>query len=148
MSTRRRNGKGRVADPALGSPRAKTLKDGGMACKNEGPGGLLQRLVDAGPRLHALHDSEALHQSVVDEAVHFSGAQRVLLVLIGPDGLRLAGSLLPQGEDARTLLHAVTPWLAEVGGTRTVSLRYGPEGANPIDQRSCAKSTSAPLSSR
>ena len=78
-----------------------------------------------------------MYESLIDEAAHFSGAQRVLLVLSGPDGLRIAGSLVPQGEDARTLLHAVTPWLSEAGRTRAVSLRHGPEGANPIDQRSC-----------
>ena len=74
---------------------------------------------------------------MIDAAAHFSGAQRVLLVLIGSDGLRIAGSLLPQGEDARTLLHAVTPWLSEARRTRAASLRHGPKGADPIDQRSC-----------
>jgi GAF domain-containing protein/DNA-binding response OmpR family regulator len=98
---------------------------------------LLQRLVNMGLRLHALRDSDALYASVIDEAAHLSGAQRVLLVLIGPDGLGIAGSLMPQGEDARTLLQAVTPWLSEGGRTHAVSLRHGPEGADPIDQRSC-----------
>jgi GAF domain-containing protein len=98
---------------------------------------LLQRLVNMGLRLHALRDSDALCASVIDAAAHVSGAQRVLLVLSGPDGLRLAASLVPHGEDARTLLHAVTPWLSEASRTRAASLRHGPEGAAPIDQRSC-----------
>ena len=101
------------------------------------PGELVQRLIDTGLRLHALRDSDALHKSLIDEAAHFSGAQRVLLMLSGPDGLRIAGSLLPQSEDAKTLLHAVTPWLSEASRTRTVSLRHGPDGAEPMDQRSC-----------
>ncbi len=101
------------------------------------PGGLLQRLIDTGLRLYALRDSDSLYESLIEEAAHISGAQRVLLVLSGPDGLQIAGSLMPQGEDARTLLHAVTPWLSEASRTRAVSLRHGPEGADPIDQRSC-----------
>jgi hypothetical protein len=100
MSTRQGNRKGRVADPALGGSRAKALKDGGTARKNEAPRELVQRLVDAGLRLHAIRASDALYKSLIDEAAHLSGAQRVLLVLSGPDGLRIAGSMLPRGEDA------------------------------------------------
>jgi GAF domain-containing protein/DNA-binding response OmpR family regulator len=107
------------------------------ASSSAAPGELVQRLVDTGLRLHAFRDSGAFYEALVDEAARFSGAQRVLLVLSGPDGLRIAGSLVPQGEDAQTLLHAVTPWLSEAGRTRAVSLRHGPEGAAPIDQRSC-----------
>ena len=156
VSIRQRTVTGRVADPASGGPQAKALEVASTARKSEArdknrraelrglrtsgsaaPGELVQRLIDTGLRLHALRDSDALYKSLIDEAAHFSGAQRVLLVLSGPDGLRIAGSLLPQGEDAKTLLHAVTPWLSESSRTRTVSLRHGPEGADPIYQRSC-----------
>jgi len=156
MSIRQGNGTGRVTDPALGGPQTKALEAVSRARKNQtrdenqrvelhklralsspAPGELAQRLVDTGVRLHELRDSDALYESLIDEAAQFSGAQRVLLVLSGPDGLRIAGSLVPQGEDARTLLHAVTPWLSEARRTRAVSLRHGPQGANPIDQRSC-----------
>jgi GAF domain-containing protein len=121
----------------LGGPQAKALKDGGMARRKKAPGELVQRLVDTGLRLHAIRDSDILCKALVDEAAHLSGAQRVLLVLIVPDGLRIAGSLLERGENAPTLLHAVTPWLSEVGRTRAVSLQHGPEEAGAIDQRSC-----------
>ena len=97
----------------------------------------LNDLVDASLRLHTLRDSDALYDSLIDAAAHYSRARRVLLALIGPDSLRIARSLLPPGEDARTLLHAITPWLSEAGQTRTASLRHGPEGAATIDQRSC-----------
>ena len=146
----------RAGDSVLGGPKASALKVAGVARKNQapeknqrvalharrtpgsaGPGKLAKRLVDTGLRLHALRDSDALYASLIDEAARFSGAQRVLLVLIGPDGLRIAGSLMPQDEEARTLLHAITPWLSEASRTRAVSLRHGPEGADPIDQRSC-----------
>jgi len=52
---------------------------------------LLQRLVNTGLRLHALRDSDALYESLIDEAARLNGAQRVLLVLSGPDGMRIAG---------------------------------------------------------
>src|SRR4051794_8046249 len=101
------------------------------------PDELLPRLVDAGLRLHALPDSDALYEALIGEAARFSGAQRVLLILIHPEGMRIAGSSLPQGEDAQALLHAITPWLSEASGSPAVRLRHGPEGADPIDQRSC-----------
>ncbi len=101
------------------------------------PSELVQRMVDTGLRLHALRTGDVFCESLIDEAARFSGAQRVLLVLIAPEGQRIAGSLLPQGEDARTLLGAVTPWLSETRRTHAASLRYGPEGADPTNQRSC-----------
>jgi GAF domain-containing protein/CheY-like chemotaxis protein len=156
MSLRQGKGTARVADPALGSPQAKALKNSSMARKRKPrdeisraalrdlrasnsatSGKLVRHLLDSGLRLHALRDSDGLHKSLTDAAARLSGAQRVLLVLSGPDGLRIAGSLVPRGEDAKTLLHAITPWLSEAGRARAASLRRGPEGANPIDQRSC-----------
>ena len=65
------------------------------------------------------------------------GAQRVLLVLETPAGLRIAGSLLPRNEKPLPLLHAITPWLESARRTRSSSLRHGPAGAEPIAQRSC-----------
>ncbi|HRH89040.1 MAG TPA: GAF domain-containing protein, partial [Rubrivivax sp.] len=44
---------------------------------------------------------------------------------------------LPLGEAPQPLLQAVTPWLAEAQHTRLARLRHGPEGAMPLDQRSC-----------
>ncbi len=115
LSIRQGNVTARVADPALGGPPAKALGVASTARKNEArdenqrvelhdlrasgsaaPGELVQSLADTGLRLHALRDSDALYKSLIDEAAHFSGAQRVLLVLSGPDGLSIAGSLLPQ----------------------------------------------------
>ena len=101
------------------------------------PGELVRPLTDASLRLHALRDSDALYTSLIDEAAQLSGAQRVLLVLIAADGLRIAGALVPQDEDAPALLRAITPWLSEASRTHAASLRHGPEDADPIDQRSC-----------
>ncbi|MDM0103541.1 GAF domain-containing protein [Variovorax sp. J22R24] len=96
-----------------------------------------ERLVDAGVRLNGVRSEGELHECLVRETADLGGAQRVLLVLDADDGLRIAGSTLPRGEDAATLLRAIEPWLAESRRTRTSSLRHGPAGAKPAAQRSC-----------
>jgi signal transduction histidine kinase/CheY-like chemotaxis protein len=97
-----------------------------------------QRLVDTGLRMNELRSAAELADFLVDEATELSGAERVLLVLDDPaQGLHLAGSLLPHGDDEAALLRALTPWLDEARQTRAVRLRHGPEGAEPLDQRSC-----------
>src|SRR5262245_30524100 len=74
-----------------------------------------QDLFGAALSLNALRDSDSLYNSLIDATTHFSGAQRVLLVLNRPDGLWSVGSLVPPGEDAGALLHGVTPWLLDAG---------------------------------
>jgi hypothetical protein len=81
-----------------------------------------ERLVDTGVRLNELRSSEDLQEFLVDEATELSGAERVLLVLESPDGPRLAGSLVPRGEDAQALLHDVSSVLQEIRHTRSASL--------------------------
>src|SRR5690242_8584111 len=98
---------------------------------------LFQRIRESSGRLHALLDSDALCEALIEEAAQLTHAQRVLLVLIGPDGSRIGGALMPQNEDAQALLHAIMPWLLEARRTRAVVLRHGPERVSPIDQRSC-----------
>jgi len=97
----------------------------------------VERLVYSGLRLYELGSESELHEFLIDEATELSGAQRVLLVLDTDDGLRIVGSMLPHGEDAAGLLSAIGPWLAETRRTRAVSLRHGPDGAEPAAQRSC-----------
>ncbi|MFO1326712.1 MAG: GAF domain-containing protein [Rubrivivax sp.] len=99
-----------------------------------------ERLVDTGLRLNELRSAQELVEFLVEEATELSGADRVLLVLDGDDdapGRRIAAQLLPQGEDAALLLRRIGPWLDEAARTRSARLRHGPEGADPIDQRSC-----------
>ncbi|MGL6110862.1 MAG: GAF domain-containing protein, partial [Rubrivivax sp.] len=96
-----------------------------------------ERLVDTGLRLNELQHADALHEFVVDEATELSGAERVLLVLDGADGLHLAAGTVPLGEDRAALLQAITPWLEDTRRSRAVSLRHGPEGAAAVHQRSC-----------
>ncbi|HKN08103.1 MAG TPA: GAF domain-containing protein, partial [Pseudomonadota bacterium] len=95
-----------------------------------------ERLVDTGLRLNELRSSEELQDFLIEETTELSGAERVLLVLETPTGLRLAGSLVPQGEDATALLHEVTPALLEVRRARVASLTHSPEGASELEQRS------------
>jgi GAF domain-containing protein/CheY-like chemotaxis protein len=95
-----------------------------------------ERLVDTGLRLNELRSATELHEFLIDEATELSGAERVLLVLESPEGLQLAGSLVPRGEDAQALLHAITPALIDVRRTRALSLTHGPKDADALDQRS------------
>src|SRR5438132_1246367 len=95
-----------------------------------------ERLVDTSLRLNELRSTAELHEFLIDEATELSGAERVLLVLETPQGLQLAGSLVPRGENAQALLREVTPALMDVRRTRAVTLAYGPEGASELEQRS------------
>jgi len=96
-----------------------------------------ERLAEAGLRLNELHDANGVLDFLIEEATELSGADRVLIVLDAPDGPRIGRSQLPRGEHAEALLAAIAPWLAEARRSRAVSLRHGPDGADPIDQRSC-----------
>ncbi len=98
----------------------------------------VQRLVDTGLRLNDLSSSAAWNDFVVEEVAELLGAQRVLLVLDDLQGrTAIAAHALPRGESAPELLQAVTPWLIEARRARNPRLRHGPEGADPLDQRSC-----------
>lgn len=101
------------------------------------PRDLFQRMVDTGLRLNEMRSADELTEFLVDEITELLGAQRVMLVLEAPEGLLVAGALLPHREETSALLQAITPWLLEARSTRTFSLRHGPEGVDSIDQRSC-----------
>ena len=95
-----------------------------------------ERLVETGMRLNELRSAEELHEFLVDEVTELSGAERVLLVLEESSGLRVAGSLLPAGEDVSALFHAATPSIDAARRTRASSLTHEPERADELDQRS------------
>ncbi|MEO6747137.1 MAG: GAF domain-containing protein [Caldimonas sp.] len=98
---------------------------------------LPERLFDSGLRFSELRSEPELHEFLIDKATELSGARRALLVLGHGSDMRIAGSLVPRGEDPGELLNAVEAWLVESGRTRSASLRHGPNGAEAIDQRSC-----------
>ena len=95
-----------------------------------------ERLVDTGLRLNELRSASELHEFLIDEATELSGAERVLLVLESAEGMQLAGSLVPRGEDAQALLREIAPSLIEVRRSRAASLAHSPAGAAELDQRS------------
>jgi GAF domain-containing protein/CheY-like chemotaxis protein len=100
-----------------------------------------KRLVDTGMRLNELRSTAELHDFLIDEVTELSGAERVLLVLEAPGQAsapwHIAGALLPAGEDRQALLQAITPWLDDARRTRAARLHIGPDGAEPVRQRSC-----------
>jgi signal transduction histidine kinase/putative methionine-R-sulfoxide reductase with GAF domain/FixJ family two-component response regulator len=115
-------------------PRKQRLAHLAMASNLRQP---FERLVDTGLRLNELRSGDQLHEFLIDEITELLGAERVLLVLQTDGQCRLAGQLLPRGEDAAALLSAITPWLDDAGRTRKLSLIHGPEGAARDAQRSC-----------
>ncbi len=115
-------------------PRKQRLAHLAMASNLRQP---FERLVDTGLRLNELRSGDQLHEFLIDEITELLGAERVLLVLQTDGQRRLAGQLLPRGEDAAALLSAITPWLDDAGRTRKLSLIHGPERAARDAQRSC-----------
>jgi signal transduction histidine kinase/CheY-like chemotaxis protein len=98
-----------------------------------------ERLVDTGLRLNEIKSEAALFEFLVDEITELTGAERVLLVTHTNDaqnGLAIAGSLMPVGEDERALLDTLVPWLDEARRTRAARVRHTPENAATLDQRS------------
>ncbi|HQR78124.1 MAG TPA: hypothetical protein PLR35_17000, partial [Burkholderiaceae bacterium] len=97
----------------------------------------VERLVESGLRLNGQPTEAALHEALIEEVAELLGARRALLVLEDAGGRRVAGAQLPDGEDATALLAAIGPWLDEANTRRSSRLLHGPDGADPIDQRSC-----------
>lgn len=98
----------------------------------------LERLAQLSLRLGTMKSEPALLAAIAREAARLLGAQRVLLVLQAAQAKpRIAGSKLPAGESADSLLQAVTPWLDEAVGSGASRLRHGPAGVEAIHQRSC-----------
>ncbi len=96
-----------------------------------------KRLVDTGTRMNELRGAQQLHEFLIDEITELTGAERVMLLLEDDGTVSVGGSLLPAGEDAQDLLRKVHSWVEDARRSRAVSLRYGPEGAPPLEQRSC-----------
>ncbi|MBK9114600.1 MAG: GAF domain-containing protein [Betaproteobacteria bacterium] len=95
-----------------------------------------ERLVDTGLRMNALRSRDELQEFLIDEATEISGAERVLLILETSAGPRLAGSLVPKGEDASRVMQDAALTLADVARTRIASLAHAPDGAPDLAQRS------------
>ena len=96
----------------------------------------VERLVDAGLRLNALRTEPELHEFLIEEVAELFGAQRVLLVLQDGQARRLAGSLVPHGENADALSQSATASLDDAQALRATRLHHQPGAAEAIDQRS------------
>ena len=96
-----------------------------------------ERLVQVGERLDEAPDEAALYDVLIVEALALTATRRVLLAWPDGDQWRVASARVPAGETATDLLAAIGPWLDEARATRRSRLRHGPDGAAPLDQRSC-----------
>jgi GAF domain-containing protein/CheY-like chemotaxis protein len=96
-------------------------------------------LLGAVLRLNASRDVDSWSRVLVDETAALLRARRVLVMVTTEkaDGPRVAARSLPRDEDVASLLQAIGPWLADARKARTTRLRHGPEGVEPVDQRSC-----------
>ena len=96
-----------------------------------------ERLVQVGERLDEAPDEAAVYDVLIVEALALTATRRVLLAWPDGDQWRVASARVPAGETATDLLAAIGPWLDEARATRRSRLRHGPDGAAPLDQRSC-----------
>jgi GAF domain-containing protein len=78
-----------------------------------------------------------VHRFLADRAADLCAAQRVLVVQQARGGATVTAANLARGEDEQALLRSIAAWLEEARRTREACLRHGPEGAPPVDQRSC-----------
>ncbi len=92
-----------------------------------------QRLVDTGLRLNELRDAANLQSFLIDEVTELSGAERVLLILDGPEGMGVVESLLPEVYEAAGLLAASADLLEQVRRSRALQMEpaLSPESPTP-----------------
>ena len=106
-----------------------------------------KRLVDTGVRLNQIRSATDLYDFLIDEVSEISGAERTLRVLEPrpplstpvlpfPAERTLAGSWLPNGEEAEALFRRIGPLLDEARGVRGVLLHHIPPDAGPFEQKS------------
>ncbi|MGI6375312.1 MAG: GAF domain-containing protein [Anaerolineae bacterium] len=94
--------------------------------------GPLERLLEIGVRLNGRAEAAGLPQDILNEVVDLCGAERVVLVLFDGQGQPHEFSLgepSPAAADAAELL-------AQARRLRAPLLRFAPEGAPPVEQRS------------
>ncbi len=94
--------------------------------------GPLERLLEIGVRLNGRAEAAGLPQDILNEVVELCGAERVVLVLFDGQGQPHEFSLgepSPAAADAAELL-------AQARRLRAPLLRFAPEGAPPVEQRS------------
>jgi tetratricopeptide (TPR) repeat protein len=94
-----------------------------------------QRLADTGLRLNSLHSLAEIQTFLVEEATELTGGERVALVLDKEDGMEVAESFLPRGEQAGKLLLSIEAQLQHARLTRTASLVLPKRSASAASSR-------------
>ncbi len=92
-----------------------------------------KRLIDIGVRLNALRDPAKLPDSILSEVVELNGAERAALFLAEAHP---AAIHLPAGESQADFVKKIQPVLKEVASSGQPVLRYAPEKAAALKQRS------------
>ena len=100
----------------------------------------LKRLIETGVRMNARHNSEELAPFIINEVVELTGAERAALFLAegkpSNDPGKPAALHLPASETEVDFLKKIQPILKEVARSGQPILRYLPENAPPLKQRS------------
>lgn len=102
---------------------------------------IFQRLLNVGIRLNRQRDSSRLASQIVDEAAELTGAERIALVLVEPDGQRrMAKVILPEpappfmrhldlpSPAPEAFAAEIEPWLAEAANRQEPLLHHVAEG--------------------
>ena len=100
----------------------------------------IKRLIETGVRMNARHTSEELAPFIINEVVELTGAERAALFLVdgtpANDPGKPAALHLPAGETEADFLKKIIPILKEVARSGQPVLRYLPENAPALKQRS------------
>ena len=95
-----------------------------------------QRLADTGIRLNTLRAATEIETFLVDEALELCGGERVLLIRETDGEREVAGSVVPRGEDAATLMRSIDALLERARNSRVAQLVHTPKTGPALRQRS------------
>jgi signal transduction histidine kinase/CheY-like chemotaxis protein/tetratricopeptide (TPR) repeat protein len=95
-----------------------------------------QRLADTGIRLNTLREATQIETFLVDEALELCGGERVVLIRETDGEREIAGSVVPRGEDAATLMRSIDAHLERARNSRVAQLVHTPKTGSALKQRS------------
>jgi hypothetical protein len=100
----------------------------------------LDRLIEIGVRVNARRTADDLPQFILNEVIELIGAERAVIFttedLISGAQVVPASIILPAGEDQAAFLRKIQPIVKQVSQTRQPVLRFIPEKAAQLKQRS------------
>ena len=102
-----------------------------------------KRLIEIGVRMNTRRNTEELAPYIINEVVELTGAERAALFLLEED--QPTGLLLPAGESESEFVKKIQPLLKQITRSGQPVLRYVPEKASMLKQRSimCVPLTTA-----